>query len=258
MILKQRIASGQPLLGTFVKTPHHHVVEVLAQSSLDLLVLDAEHAPFDRRDLDMGILAAHAGGKPVIVRPADGSHAAILNALDSGAEGVLVPHVRTAEEARAVVRAAQYGPGGRGFAGSTRAAGYGGMTMPAHLAASAARTVVIAQIEDLEALDDIEPIAAVPGIDALFIGRADLTVALGSTSSDDVAVIAAVERVCAVAVAAGRPVGMFLARAGDVPQWRAKGATLFLLGSDHGFIRAGAEALRAETGISRSALDPAR
>ncbi|TRW17760.1 HpcH/HpaI aldolase family protein [Glacieibacterium frigidum] len=250
MTLKSRIAEGRPLLGTFVKTPHHAVVEVLAHSSLDLLVLDAEHAPFDRRDLDVCILAARAAGMVVVVRPADGGHSAILNALDCGADGVLVPHVRTAGEARAVAQAAQFGPGGRGYAGSPRAAAYGGVAMAEHRAASAARTVVIAQLEDLEALDDLDAILAVEGIDAFFIGRADLTVALGCASMDDAPVVAAVTRICTAAVAARRPVGMFIARPGDTAQWVEQGATLFVLGSDHGFIRAGAEALRAATGLS--------
>lgn len=250
MTLKESIARGQPLLGTFVKTPHHAVVEVLAQSSFDLLVLDAEHAPFDRRDLDVCILAARSAGMAVVVRPADGSHAAILNALDCGADGVLVPHVRSAAEAKAVAQAAQYTSGGRGYAGSPRAAAYGAVSMADHRAASAARTVVIAQIEDIDALDDLDAILAVEGIDAFFIGRADLTIALGCASMDDPPVVAAVTRICAAAVAAKRPVGMFVARPGDVPQWVGQGATLFVLGSDHGFIRAGAEALRAATGLS--------
>lgn len=249
MTLKARIADGHPLLGSFVKTPHYTVVEVLAQSSLDLLVLDAEHAPFDRGDLDTCIMAARAAGMAVIVRPADGSPAALLNALDCGADGVLVPHVRTAADARAVAQVAHYGPGGRGYAGSSRAAGYGAVAMPDHRAASAARTVVIAQLEDREVLDDLEGILAVPGIDAFFIGRADLTVALGCTTMDDPPVVAALERICAAGVAAGRRLGMFTARAGDVPQWAERGVTLFLLGSDHGFLRAGAEALRDATGL---------
>ena len=258
MTLKARIAAGEVLLGTFVKTPHPHVVEVLASTALDLLILDAEHAPFDRGDLDACLLAARAGGMAVVVRPADASAAAILNALDCGADGILAPHIRSADEARALVAAAHYAPGGRGYAGSSRAAGYGTATMAAHRAASAARTVVIAQIEDVEALADIDAIAAVDGIDALFIGRADLTVALDCASSDDPPVVAAVERICAAAVAAGRPVGMFLARPGDAPHWQARGATIFFLGSDHGFLRAGAAALRDEAGLSRSGPVPGR
>ena len=252
MTLKQRIASGQPLLGTFVKTANHQVFEVLAQTSLDLLVIDAEHAPFDRGDIDVCLMAARAGSMAVVVRPAEGSHSALLNALDCGADGVLVPHVRSAAEARMVVKASHYGPGGRGYAGTSRAAGYGLVPMADHRRLSGERTVIIAQIEDVEALDEIEAIAAVEGIDALFIGRADLTVALGCASPDDPPVVAAVDRICAVARAAGRPVGMFLPRAADTALWQAKGASLFFLSSDHGFLRAGAEAMRAETGLARA------
>jgi len=248
MTLKQRIGSGEALLGTFVKTPHPHVVEVLATCGLDLLCLDAEHAPFDRGDIDVCVMAARAGNMPVVVRSTNASADALLNALDCGADGILVPHVRSAAEARAVVRAAHYGAGGRGYAGSTRAAGYGQSTMADHRVRSRNETVIIAQIEDVEALDDITAIAAVDGIDALFIGRIDLTVALGANSPDDAVVVDACERIVAAAVAAGRPVGLFLPRADDVPAWRAAGAALFLLGSDHSFIRAGAAQLRTAAG----------
>ena len=247
--LKPRIAAGEALLGTFLKTPHPHVVEVLASSGLDCICIDAEHAPFDRRDIDLCILAAQLGGLPVLVRTPNSSAEQILNALDCGADGVLVPHVRSAEEARAVAAAAHYASGGRGYAGSSRAAGYGTKSMPEHKAASAAKTVVIAQIEDAEALNEIDAIAAVVGIDALFIGRIDLTVSLGCESPDDPKVIAAVERVVAACVAAERPVGMFVSRTSDVAMWREKGATLFLLGSDHGFLREGAKALRVAAGL---------
>lgn len=249
MSLKARLAAGETLLGTFLKTPHPHIVEVLASCGFDLLCIDAEHAPFDRRDVDLCVMAARAAGLPMLVRPTHAAPETLLNALDCGADGVLVPHVRSVAAARAMLAAAHYGPGGRGYAGSTRAAGYGLTAMPAHRAASAAGTVVVAQIEDREALDDIEAIAAVDGIDALFIGRIDLTVALGCSSPDDAPVVAACEHIAAVATAAGRRVGMFLSRPQDVPRWRERGVTLFLLGSDHGFLRAGAAELRRVTGI---------
>lgn len=246
---KRRIAAGEALLGTFLKTPHPHIVEVLASSGLDCVVIDAEHAPFDRRDIDACVMAARLGGLPVLVRTPSNAPEQILNALDCGADGVLVPHVRSAAEAHALAASAHYGVGGRGYAGSSRAAGYGTASMPDHKAASAAKTVVIAQIEDVEALEEIDEIAAVEGIDALFVGRIDLTVSLGCESPDDERVIAAVNRIVAACVAAGRPVGMFVSRTGDVGMWREKGATLFLLGSDHGFVRDGAKAMRVAAGL---------
>lgn len=249
MTLKARIAAGDALLGTFLKTPHPHVVEVLATSGLDCVCIDAEHAPFDRRDIDACVMAAQLGGLPVLVRTPSSTPEQILNALDCGADGVVVPHVRSAGEARAVAASAHYARGGRGYAGSSRAAGYGTRSMPDHKAASAAKTIVIAQIEDAEALDDIDAIAGVDGIDALFIGRIDLTVSLGCESPDDPVVVAAVEKIVLAGLAARRPTGMFLSRSSDVAMWRSKGARLFLLGSDHSFIRDGAKALRISAGL---------
>ncbi|MEG3177760.1 aldolase/citrate lyase family protein [Sphingomonas sp. RB3P16] len=243
--LKQRLAARETLVGTFVKTPSPIIVEVLSLTDLDCLCLDAEHAPFDRAAIDGCVMAARSSGKDVLVRIASADPAQILGALDCGATGVVIPHVRSAEEARAAVRASQYGHGGRGYAGSSRAAGYTTRSVNDHLAASAARTVVIAQIEDPEAIDAIDAIAQVEGIDALFVGRVDLTVAYGATSQDDPHVVSAIEAVCAAGLRHGRPVGMFLARVADVPVWTAKGASFFLLGSDHGFLLGGAAGLIA-------------
>lgn len=248
MILRDRLRAGASLAGTWIKTPHPHVVEVLALSPLDLLVLDAEHAPFDRGQLDACILAARAGNKPVLVRPASSADEQILNALDCGADGVIVPHVRSAAEARAIARACHYVSGGRGYAGSSRAADYTTLGMKGHRA-QAANVTVIAQIEDHEAVDAIEEIAGVEGIDALFVGRADLAISYDVATPDDPVVVAAVERICAAARAAGRTVGMFLSRTADVSEWRGKGASLFVLRSDQEFLLAGAAALAREIGV---------
>lgn len=243
MTLKARLAAREPTLATFIKTPHPAVVEVLAMSPLHALILDAEHAPFDRTQLDLCVLAARAGGKEVLIRPESAAPEHLLQALDLGATGVIAPHVKSAAAAQALVTACRYGPGGRGYAGSTRPARYGRRPMGEHLAASAAETVIIAQIEDLDALDAIDDILAVEGIDAFFIGRADLTVALGCTNPDDPVVVAAVERVCAAGRAANRCIGMFFARPGDAPLWQAQGASFFALASDHAFLHSGAQAL---------------
>lgn len=242
MSLRERLRGGELLAGTWVKTPHPHVVEVLALGKLDLLVLDAEHASFGRDSLDACLLAARAGGKPALVRPASSAPEQILQALDGGAGGVIVPHIRSADEAREMVRACHYGPGGRGFAGSSRAAGYTTLGMAKHRE-RARGIVVIAQIEDAEALDEIDDIAAVEGLDALFVGRADLTISMGMDSSDDPAVVTAVERICAAGRRADCPVGMFLSRTSDIANWRGQGATLFILQSDQEFLLHGAAAL---------------
>jgi 2-keto-3-deoxy-L-rhamnonate aldolase RhmA len=239
---RDRLRAGELLSGTWVKTPHPHVVEVLSFSSLDCLVLDAEHAPFDRAALDVCILAARAGGKTVLVRPASASHDHILNALDLGADGVILPHIRTAAEAEDAVKACHYVSGGRGYAGSSRSAGFTTKGMTRHRADAKAVTVIV-QIEDVEGVDNIDAIAAVDGIDALFIGRADLTIAYSAETPDDAIVVAAVERIVAAGKAAGRTTGMFLGRVGDVQMWREKGSSLFILGSDHDFLLQGAARL---------------
>ena len=239
---RDQLRAGELLAGTWIKTPHPHVVEVLSFSSLDCLVLDAEHAPFDRAALDLCILAARAGGKTVLVRPQSASHEHILNALDCGADGVILPHICNAADAEDAVKACHYISGGRGYAGSSRAAGYTTKGMPKHRA-DAVSVTIIAQIEDVEGVENIEAIAAVSGIDALFIGRADLTIAYNAETPDDAVVVDAVDRIVTAGKAASRTTGMFLGRVSDVGMWREKGASLFILGSDHDFLLQGAARL---------------
>ncbi len=248
---RDQLQAGGLLVGTWVKTPHPHVVEVLALSALDCLVLDAEHAPFDRTSLDLCILAARAGGigaggKTVLVRPQSASHEHILNALDCGADGVILPHIRTAAEAQAAVTACHYVSGakgyGRGYAGSSRAASYTTKSMAQHRS-DAKSVIVIAQIEDVEGVNNIDAITRVEGIDALFIGRADLTIAYDADTPDDAVVVAATDRIVAAGKAAGRTTGMFLGRVDDVGMWREKGASLFILQSDQDFLLSGAARL---------------
>ncbi len=239
---KSRLHAEELLVGTWVKTPHPHVVEVLCHTTLDCLVLDAEHAPFDRASLDLCILAARAGGKTVLVRPQSSDDAHILSALDCGADGVILPHIRTAAEAAAAVKACHYVSGGRGYAGSSRAAGYTTKGMARHRT-DARNVIVIAQIEDVEGVDNIDTIARVAGLDALFIGRADLTIAYDAETPDDAVVVDAVHRIVAAGKATGRTTGMFLGRVGDVGMWREKGSSLFILASDQEFLLGGAARL---------------
>ena len=243
---RERLRCGEPLIGTFVKTRDHAQIEVLALSSLDVVVLDAEHVPFDRATLDPCLLAARAGALPSLVRVPAAKPEHLLSALDMGATGVVVPHVRDATTAEMVARAAHFGPGGRGYAGSTRAAGYTTKPMARHLSDSAASTTVVAQIEDVEAIDKIDDIAAIGGIDCLFIGRVDLTVALGAASVNDTAVDEAITCICEAGRRHDRRIGLFLSSTAEVPKWQEKGISLFLIGSDHGFVLAGANGLAGD------------
>ena len=239
---KERLASGEPLIGTFLKTPSAMVCEALGRADLDAVCIDAEHAPFDRRDIDVSVHALTHAGTPAIVRVPALRSEYILNALDCGADAILAPHVASAQDAQFLVAQSTYGKG-RGFAGSSRAAGYMARGMAEHIATSNARVSVIAQIEDKAALDNLDAILEVEGIDCFFIGRADLTVSLGYDNPNEPAVIEAAEHVCRAAQAAGRRIGMFTANVDELPKWRALGASLFLLGSDHSMMLEGAKSL---------------
>lgn len=243
MSFRERVRSGELLVGTWIKTPSPMVCEVLGLTPLDLLCLDAEHSPFDRGDIDACLAATRAAQMPTLVRLPSAADEHVLNALDCGATGVVIPHVTSAKMAASVAKAAHFGAGGRGYAGSTRAAGYTSKPMAKHLADSGAESTVIVQIEDLEALEAIEEIAAVDSVDCLFIGRIDLTVAMGAESPADEGVVAAVQRICDAGRRAGRAVGMFVGDVDEVPRWIEAGASLFLLASDHGFMLQGAKQL---------------
>jgi 2-keto-3-deoxy-L-rhamnonate aldolase RhmA len=248
-IFRSRLLAGEHLVGTFVKTPTTHATEILGAVGFDFVVIDEEHAPFDRMATDAALLAARAAGIAALVRVQ--SPASILSVLDCGATGVLVPHVATPERARETAGACRYRGGHRGYSGSPRHAGYGASGMWKTVEAADATTTVIAQIEDPEALDHIDAIAAVEGIDALFIGRGDLAVALGAKSSDAPELRSAVERIGRAARAAGKPVCVFVGGREEAAWLQSQGATAFVVSSDQGFIRkAGAQALEEIRSLS--------
>lgn len=234
---RHRLLRRERLLGTFIKTPATHTVEVFGDVGFDFVVIDAEHAPFDRRAIDMALLAARAAGIAGLVRVAEASPSHILAALDDGAAGVLVPHVASPAAAAAAVSACRYQGGRRGFSNSPRAGRYGGAAMWPHVEAQDASVAVIAMIEDPEALEVIDAILATPGLDGLFIGRADLTVALGADSPDAPEVRDAVSRILNAAARADLPVCVMAAHVKETRAFAASGASAFLIGSDLGLMR---------------------
>ncbi len=241
---RQALRESKPMMGTFMKTPSPIIAEVLGLSDLDVIALDAEHAPFGRMETDLCVAALRAADMPCLVRVSDDSASELRNALDCGATGVIVPHVTSASQAERIVQACHFGDGGRGYAGSPRAAAYGTRSMQQHLEQSANSTTVVVQIEDLPALDNAADIAAVDGVDAVFVGRIDLAVAMGANPLDK-SVVDAVEAVCRASTAAGTAVGMFTPDLSELPRWQELGASLFLLSSDHSMLLAGANQLAA-------------
>lgn len=240
---KSRLAAHEQLIGTWIKTPSSIVVEVLADTPLDVLVLDAEHAPFGRMELDTCVFACRAHTKPCLIRLPTSQPHDILQALDLGCTGIVVPHVRSGLEAAAIVKAAHYGPGGRGYAGSSRAARYGTKSIADHRSDSAAETVVIAQIEDAEAIAFTGAIASTSGLDAIFIGPVDLSVSLGQSGPTDPVVVQAIASITADSLAVGTPVGIFASSTAQIAQYASMGITLFIAQSDHQFLRLGATQL---------------
>ena len=241
---RQRLAAAEILSGTFIKTPTGHTTEIFGDLGYDFVVIDEEHAPFDRRAIDDALVAARAGGIAGLVRVASGTPSNLLSVLDCGAIGVLVPHVATVERAREVAAACRYRGGNRGFSNSPRAGRYGGLNLTQHIDHGDAVTTVIAQIEDPSALPHVEDIARVEGIDALFVGRGDLAAAMGETSAESAPVRAASERIAKAAQAAGKPVLFFVGSLADASAMRSIGGSGFVYASDQSLMRqAAAKAL---------------
>ncbi|MBL4812409.1 MAG: aldolase [Rhodobacteraceae bacterium] len=244
--LRHRMAAGERLTGTFLKIPEITVIEVLAETGLDFLCIDGEHGSWDRGRTDACLAIARALDVPMLVRVGAGTEVEILRALDAGAVGVVVPHVSTPEKARAVVAAAHFGRGGRGYAGTTRWAGFGANKMPDVLARDA-QTIVIAQIEEPEGVDAVEDIAAVDGIDGVFAGPSDLSISYGLNKVGSPELFAALEKIAAAAKANDKCFVSWAADAATAKDWAARfGVQMFFVGADHGFIAAGARALAAE------------
>ncbi len=172
---------GRTAFGTWAKLPTCDSVELLAVAGFDFIAIDMEHAPLDIRDVHQLIGAARGRDLPALVRVPDRSPTVIARVLDSGAAGVLVPHVDHPGDAVNAVAAARFPPlGTRGFGPTVRAGGWG--TDTAAYRASAASAAVIPQLESRAAIADMHRIGATDGLDALFVGPADLAVATGLTA----------------------------------------------------------------------------
>jgi len=233
---------GAARVGTFVKIAAPSVIEVLALAGLDFAVLDGEHAPFDRADIDRLVLAGVAAGLPLLVRVSDDAPATLLSVLDIGAAGVVVPHVDTAAQAERIVSRCRLRGGTRGYSGSPRGAGYGTFGMKRVLA-DADRALVVCQIESPQAVAEAAAIAAVDGVHALFIGRADLALAMGHDDIRTAEVDRAVDLVMAAAGAAGKDVAVAVADARERDVFTARGARWVVVGSDQSLLRQAAVAV---------------
>jgi 2-keto-3-deoxy-L-rhamnonate aldolase RhmA len=243
---RRRLRAREKLFGTFVKLPTTQAIEIFGAVGLDFVVIDQEHAPLDKPTTDMMILAARAANVAAIVRLGDPTPGNILNVLDVGAAGVMIPHVDSVERAKEIVSACRYKGGTRGFAGLTRASGWGTAPMFRHIAAQDDGVACIAMIEDLHAVERTQAIASVDGIDGIFIGRGDLTAALGEDGGSRIGGLT--EAVARGVEAAGNAFVALVTGKDDAERMKQLGASAVLYASDHNFLRAGAAAALKDFG----------
>jgi len=242
--LRKRIRAGELLIGTFVKTPAPHIVEILGHAGLDFAVIDQEHAPISIAQMDMMAMAGRAAGLPLLSRRWGKGRDWIAPLLDLGLSGVMVPHVMDAPDAEAVCDAIKFARNKRGLSPSPRAGDYGGMSIPEYRAASDAGTIAMVQIEDASALDHVDAIAAIEDVDMMFIGPADLSQSTGC-AFPSAELDAAIERIIDAGKRAGMAIGLFVGDASHIPAWHEKGITLFVCGSDQAMLRKAASRLSA-------------
>jgi len=242
---RARLKGGEILLGTMVTLPSAAAAEILAGLGFDWLFIDGEHGPLETRELGE-ILQAVSHKTACIVRVPEAAEVPIKKALDLGAHGIIVPQVNTAEQAANVVRFARYAPDGARGVGLARAHGYG-QRLREYLATANSETAVIVQAEHVQAVENIESIVRVPGVDAVLLGPYDLSASLGKMGQiDDPVVVAAIRRVTDVCRAAGMPLGYFGVTAKAVQPYVALGYTLIVAGVDTLYLGNGAKALLAE------------
>ena len=211
---KSALAEGRPQVGVWSTVPSPYVSELVAGAGFDWMLLDTEHTPSDV-PLMLQQLQAVAAARPAegcppcvpVVRPAWNDPVLIKRYLDVGAQSLLLPFVQNADEARAAVAATRYAPAGiRGMGGSTRASNFGRSTD--YVARAQDELCLLVQVETREALKEIEAIAAVDGVDGIFIGPADLSASMGHAGNPrhpevDVAIDDAIRRIRAAGKAPG-------------------------------------------------------
>jgi 2-keto-3-deoxy-L-rhamnonate aldolase RhmA len=242
---RARLKRGDKLLGTMVTLASAASAEVLASLGFDWLFIDAEHGPLETRELG-DILRAVSHKTACIVRVPEAAEVPIKKALDLGAHGVIAPQVNTPEQAADVVRWARYAPEGARGVGLARAHGYG-VAFREYLESANREIAVIVQAEHARAVDNIEAIVRVPGIDAVLLGPYDLSASLGKMGEiEHPAVVAAIGRVTDACRAARMPMGYFGVTAAAVQPYVARGYTLIVAGVDALYLANGAKALLKE------------
>ncbi len=227
----KRLRQGEQLVGTLVSVASPEMVELLSMAGFDWLFIDMEHGAIDvpqAQRLLQAIRPPCAG----VVRVPQNEDLWFKKVLDIGAAGVIVPQVNSVAEAETAVQCCKYPPEGRRGAGIARAHGYG-RSFAEYVQSANTDIALIVQIEHITAVEAVAEIAAIPGIDALLVGPYDLSGSLGLLGQVQAPeVVAAIERVTAVAQKAGKPLGIFGTTVEAVRPYQAKGYTLLTVGTD--------------------------
>jgi 4-hydroxy-2-oxoheptanedioate aldolase len=180
-LMKEKLRAGKPVYGVSVMIPSPQIVEMIAAAGFDWVLLDCEHGTITLESVELMAMAAEASGITAIARPVSRSAEHILQVLDRGVMGVQVPHVNTAADAREVVAAVKFHPlGKRSIAAGTRAAVYDALgSLTEYVKAANDATLIAVQIEDKEAVDNLDELLKVDDIDVFFVGPSDLSQSMG-------------------------------------------------------------------------------
>ena len=235
--VREALAAGRPSYGSWVTLDSAMAAEVMGRAGFDWLILDGQHGAVDAGNMLSLIQAVELGGTPAIVRVGWNDESQIMRALDLGAYGVIVPMVSTVQEAQRAAAAVRYPPAGIRSFGKVRSYyGPSGEGTPEPLC--------LVMIETAEALQNLEEIAATPGVDGLFVGPIDLAISLGQGPAMPMTpeVLAAVSDVIAVCRKHGKISGSATLGADNARALVTMGLTFVPLGADTGFVRRGAAA----------------
>jgi 4-hydroxy-2-oxoheptanedioate aldolase len=243
---KRALKAGKPQIGLWSSLSSNYSVEVIAGAGFDWILLDMEHSPNDLESALSQLQAAAPYPSHPVVRVPWNDMVAMKRLLDIGAQSLLVPYVSTAEEARAAVAYTRYPPAGvRGVAGTTRATRFGRVKDYAKRAQE--EICLLVQVETQAALDNIEAICAVDGVDGVFIGPADLHASLGYTGEiANPKVKPLIDEAIRRIRKAGKAPGILTPNEADAKHWLGCGGLFVAVGADVGILARGAEALAAK------------
>ncbi|MDX8513065.1 HpcH/HpaI aldolase family protein [Mesorhizobium captivum] len=243
--LKAAVRAGRPHIGIWCSLASALTTEVVAGSGAGWLLIDGEHSPNDLRSIMAQLQVAAAFPCEAVVRlPSDDANL-MKQALDVGARSLMIPNVRTAEQARTIAAAMTYAPGGfRGFSVGHRANAFG--RIAGYHAKAREQQLLAVQIEDETGVANAAEIAAVDGVDVLFVGPGDLSTNMGAMGNPGAEhVQEAIASVCKAAAAAGKASGILAPVKADADRYLADGFTMVAVGSDLGLLARGSDALIA-------------